>query len=785
MFKHKQIIPNFVAILNRIGRGLIIPMFCFCCVLSFCTLAFAATGSETRNDLTSEKNVLFLNSYSRDFMTVPIVINQVENELSGMAKIQYLFMNTKNIDKDFALDETKHAVEYLQKRYKFDLIITGDDDALDFVRTYREQYFKDIPVVFEDVNDEHKVQEACKDKLMAGLVETFPMKETIALASKLCPKATQLVIVSDDSVSAVGSNQQIYDVANDFPKLHFSTLITNKYTTDALREKLGTYGDDTILLFTVFAQDGSDKHYTVASGVKFVSSAAKIPVFKGDEAGIGDGIFGGCTLSYQDIGRKTATMARKILLHEKTPAELGYEKGESYYKFDVNMMNRFHIQKSQLPDKSIFLNDPPTLYEKHKNVLIPSGAIILMLIIAGLLYDRKRNRLFNERLAVSKAEAQAAELSNAAKTEFLSRMSHDIRTPLNAIIGLTDLAKDDLQNPPKMADNLEKIHDSGLLLLELLNDVLDMSRIESGKMELHATPYNLTDFCTSIKTVFESQSKQRNLNFKIINNTNNQIVLVDKVRLNQIIGNLLSNAFKFTPAGGTVIFDAHCDAAKDGVVPCKFTVSDTGRGIGKEFQKEMFKPFTQENGNSAAIQGSGLGLSIVKNIVDAMHGTIAVTSELHKGTIFALNFAFPLAKEALNANLTSEEATAKLHGKRVLLAEDNALNTIISTRLLEKVGIIVEHAFNGLIAVQMFEAAASGYYDAILMDIRMPVKDGHQATREIRALNKADAKTIPIIAMTADAFDGDVHLSFEAGMNAHLNKPIVPNDLYDTLLKFM
>jgi CheY-like chemotaxis protein len=182
---------------------------------------------------------------------------------------------------------------------------------------------------------------------------------------------------------------------------------------------------------------------------------------------------------------------------------------------------------------------------------------------------------------------------------------------------------------------------------------------------------------------------------------------------------------------------------------------------------------------------SRLGLSIVKNIVDAMHGTIAVTSELHKGTTFVLNFNFPLAKEVSQTNLTSDKAMVKLHGKRVLLAEDNALNTIISTRLLEKVGIIVEHAFNGLIAVQMFEAAASGYYDAILMDIRMPVKDGHQATREIRALNKADAKTIPIIAMTADAFDGDVHLSFEAGMNAHLNKPIVPKDLYETLLKFM
>jgi signal transduction histidine kinase len=785
MLKQNQVAHNILVLLNTLEHKVFIYTLCVVCVLSLCAVTFAASGRETRNDISSEKHVLFLNSYSRDFITVPVVINQVEDELAGIAKIQYFFMNTKNVDKDFAIDETKHAVEYLQKRYKFDLIITGDDDALDFVRTYRNQYFKDIPVVFEDVNSEQKVQEACKDKLMAGLVETFPMKETIALAVKLRPKATQLVIISDNSVSADGSNQQIYDVAKDFSKLHFSTLITNNYTTEALKEKLGTYGDDTILMFTVFAQDGSDKHYTVASGVKFISLAAKIPVFKGDEAGIGDGLFGGCTLSYQDVGRKTGIMAKKILLQEKTPAELGYEKGEAYYKFDVNMMNRFHIQKSQLPQKSIFINDPPTLYEKHKDVLIPFCALILVLIIAGLLYDRKRNRLFNERLAASKAKTQAAELSSQAKTEFLSHMSHDIRTPLNAIIGLTDLAKDDLQNPPKMADNLEKIHDSGLLLLELLNDILDMSRIESGKMELKPVPCNLTDFCASVKTIFESQSKQCNVNFKIVNNTNNQNVLVDKVRLNQIIGNLLSNAFKFTPAGGNVIFDAHCDAAKDGVVPCKFTVSDTGKGIGKEFQKEMFKPFTQEYASSAAVQGSGLGLSIVKNIVDAMHGTITVTSELHKGTTFVLNFNLPLAKEVSQTNLTSDKAMVKLHGKRVLLAEDNALNTIISTRLLEKVGIIVEHAFNGLIAVQMFEAAASGYYDGILMDIRMPVKDGHQATREIRALNKADAKTIPIIAMTADAFDGDVHLSFEAGMNAHLNKPIVPKDLYETLLKFM
>jgi signal transduction histidine kinase len=785
MFKHKQIVPGFLFLFKKIEHTLFIAMLCLVCVLSLCAVALAAPGRETRNDITSEKHVLFLNSYSRDFITVPVVINQVEDELAGIAKIQYFFMNTKNVDKDFAIDETKHAVEYLQKRYRFDLIITGDDDALDFVRTYRNQYFKDIPVVFEDVNSEQKVQEACKDKLMAGLVETFPMQETIALATKLRPQATQLVIITDNSVSADGSNQQVYDVAKDFPKLHFSSLITNNYTTDALREKLGTYGDDTILLFTVFAQDGSDKHYTVASGVKFVSSAAKIPVFKGDEAGIGDGLFGGCTLSYQDVGKKTGIMAKQILLQEKTPAELGYEKGESYYKFDVNMMNRFHIQKSQLPQKSIFLNDPPTLYEKHKDVLIPLGALILVLIIAGLLYDRKRNRLFNERLAASKAEAQAAELSSQAKTEFLSRMSHDIRTPLNAIIGLTDLAKDDLQDPPKMSDNLEKIHDSGLLLLELLNDILDISRIESGKMELQTAPCNLTDFCASIKTIFESESTKRNINFKIINETNNQVVLLDKVRFNQIISNLLSNAFKFTPAGGSIIFSAHCDVAKDDLVPCKFIVEDTGKGISEEFQKQMFKPFTQEGVSSTALHGSGLGLSIVKKIVDAMHGKIAVTSELHKGTTFALNFNLPVAKEELNANLTSEEATVKLHGKRVLLAEDNPLNTIISTRLLEKVGIIVEHAVNGLVAVQMFKDAKPGYYNAVLMDVRMPVMDGHKATQNIRALAKADAKTIPIIAMTADAFDGDVHLSFEAGMNAHLNKPIVPKDLYETLLEFM
>jgi signal transduction histidine kinase/BarA-like signal transduction histidine kinase len=665
-------------------------------------------------------------------------------------------------------------------------------------------------------------------------------------------------------MSSKGTDEQIDAVKKNFPQLDFQRLNGSRYTTERLKKILGSYGEETILYFNMLSVDGSGIRYNIANGIKFVSQAAKIPLYKGDEAGIGDGLLGGCVLSYDSIGHKTGQMARQVLTGARTPRQLGYAKGEFNYKFDVEMMKRFHIAKSQLPEETVYVNDPPSFYELHESVLRAAGMLLLLVIILGLLYDRRRNRLFNERLTQTQAEAKAAELANKAKTDFLSRMSHDIRTPLNAIIGLTNLAQDDLQDPDRMADNLRKIHSSGVILLSLLNDVLDVSRIESGRLVLHPEPYTLPEFLSQIHIMFDSQCQSRGLHFEILTGGESYTVLLDKVRFVQLIGNLLTNAVKFTPAGGHIKLEVRCGrvempaaapvpvgaaglkeaapvrpltgqmagpAGTEGlsselssgkILPCTFIVSDDGPGMTAEFQKKMFEPFTQERSSrDALIGGSGLGLAIVKTIIELMGGTIQVQSVPGQGTRYTLQFRLCLAKEAeldqteksgssARADSPANSGPAEKPGlsgspepgrpaaappgsvspeavftnRRILLVEDHPLNAEIATRMLTKKGIQVELAINGREAVAKFEHSNQNYYDLILMDIRMPMMDGREATKEIRRLHRLDAMTIPIIAMTADAFDGDVNQSLQSGMNAQLNKPVEPKALYGLLAQY-
>ena len=811
MHKHEQIHTCYTTTSTQTRFNfLLLVFFTFFSLLISCVPAFAnaplpvtvaaAAADDSKQTTAAQtdsitvkplKQILFLNSYSQDFITVPIVMKRVEEELKDIATIQYVFMNTKNRPLDFAFEQTKRDLEYLQeKHYHFDVILTGDDDAFDFVQQYREQYFAGIPVVFEDINSEDKARTAMQhDPLLAGVVETFPIRETLDLALKIQPQIKQIIIVSDNSVSAQGTNGQLFAAARAYPQLKFQALISNDYSTEALAQKIHSYGDDTLLWFGVFSIDGSGKHYSVQEGARFISTVAKIPLYKADEAGIGDGVLGGCVLSYESIGHKTANMIRAILQNGVSPAALGYISGDFEYMFDRTLLDHFKISKSKLPPETygaIFKNEEPSFYEQHSSVVWSFTGLILIIVIIGLMNDRKRNQHFNERLTSQKAEIKAAELANIAKTDFLSRMSHDIRTPLNAIIGLADLAKDDVNNPEKMQDNLRKIHNSGEILLGLLNDVLDVSRIESGKLNLQLAPFNLDELVANLHVMFDDICDRRGLQFNITSNVNGKMVLTDKVRFTQIIANLLNNAAKFTPAGGKITFTATCDDLQDGLLPCTFVVADTGIGMSPEFQHKMFEAFTQENIASAAEKGSGLGLAIVKKITDLMGGTITVQSAPSKGTTFTLKFNFkPVTISASDVLKQQEQDLAILQGRRILLVEDNPLNALIATRLLKKQGILVEQAENGQSAVDKFSVSELYYYDAILMDIRMPVMNGREATLAIRGMMRGDALTIPIIAMTADAFDGDVKASLKNGMNAHLNKPIEPAELYRTLAKYM
>jgi signal transduction histidine kinase/ActR/RegA family two-component response regulator len=433
-------------------------------------------------------------------------------------------------------------------------------------------------------------------------------------------------------------------------------------------------------------------------------------------------------------------------------------------------------------------------FAEHTRIL-KTGMILLCAIAVCITTVLICSVIRRQRLVVlQREEAQAlskalddAKRANRAKSDFLSRMSHDIRTPLNGIIGMTYLAQK-VENPPQTENYLEKIETSSKFLLGLINDVLDMAKAESGKIELHPEPYDIHQFIAYVEAVIKPLCAEKGIHLVFdLEQIEKRKPVMDPLRYNQLCFNLLSNAVKYTPEGGTVTLRIHDKMVSDTRLAMELIISDTGIGMSEEFQKSMFEPFTQENRNDISLtRGSGLGLAIAKKIIDLMGGTVEVHSKPGEGTAYYIQFAFDSVAAGPVAQAAPEDHTAdydSLAGKHVLLCEDHPLNQEITKALLNKKGMIVVTAENGLVGIEKFRRSVPGYYSAILMDIRMPVMDGYAATRKIRALERADAQSVPIIAMTADAFIDDIQRCLDAGMNAHLSKPIDPAQLYQQLLK--
>ncbi len=402
-----------------------------------------------------------------------------------------------------------------------------------------------------------------------------------------------------------------------------------------------------------------------------------------------------------------------------------------------------------------------------------------------------------ESMAKNEALAEAltvAEDASRAKTAFLSNMSHEIRTPMNAIIGLDTLALHDAGLSEQTRDYLEKIGASARHLLGLINDILDMSRIESGRVILHKEEFSLGAVLEEINTMVMSQCSDKGLHYecRVLSEMDDWYV-GDATKLKEVLINILSNAIKFTEAPGSVTMTVRRTAQFEDQSTLCFRVQDTGIGMDQDFLPKIFDPFSQEDGSTKNKYGStGLGMAITKNIVEMMNGTISVESEKGVGTAFTVfvtlknsehEEAAPAAAPGQETASASggDEQRPTLAGRRILLAEDIEINAEIMMDVLSMEEIEADHAENGRIAVEMFSASTPGSYSAILMDIRMPEMDGLEAAAAIRALDRPDAKKIPIIALTANAFDEDVQRSLQAGMNAHLSKPVEPDHLYRTL----
>ncbi|MEG0375049.1 MAG: ATP-binding protein, partial [Raoultibacter sp.] len=407
--------------------------------------------------------------------------------------------------------------------------------------------------------------------------------------------------------------------------------------------------------------------------------------------------------------------------------------------------------------------------------------MILLLLVIGIILLIARSKIRNRILEL---KLEKAEETGRAKSDFLSRMSHEIRTPMNAIIGLSTIASQSDEATPRIKTSLAKINTSAQFLLALVNDILDMSKIENQKMKLECAPFSVEELADQMQSMVGIQAEEKGLMMVTECNAGTGCVVGDSIRIQQVLANLLSNAFKFTDAGGAVVLSIREVARRDSTVRLRFGVKDTGIGIAPDDLERVFESFEQAAENRTNVQGTGLGLAISANLVRMMGGALKVDSTLGKGSEFYFSINLPVSEECdtrTRADVAEAIKHVSLQGCHLLLAEDNDLNAEIAIALLEMEGMEVSRAVDGQQVVDLFVQSEPGSIDFILMDVKMPIKDGLEAATEIRDLDRTDAKTVPIIAITANTFQEDRDSAKAAGMNGFVPKPFDAEQLYDVL----
>ena len=492
----------------------------------------------------------------------------------------------------------------------------------------------------------------------------------------------------------------------------------------------------------------------------------------------------------------------QIGLDKLNDASYNYE----IWKSDGDLSNRFVLAQSEEPLSKRCLTvecDIPNYmwyFEiEPKDGWIPASqwfstifiSYLFSLMISTSFYLYTSRKFQQQQYAIQlKESAEQARSANEAKTRFLFNMSHDIRTPMNAIIGFSGLLEQNLDNKEKAKGYLKKIQVSSNLLLKIINQVLEMARIESGTATLNLEPCNLSELFHSVNFVFESDVKKKGLHFQVDLKVQHHYAFCDITKLQQIYLNIVSNAIKYTPADHAITVSViEVPSHKENYARYIFVCEDTGYGMSEEFLPHIFDEFTREHTTTEnKISGTGLGLSIVKSMVDLMDGTIKVESIKGKGTKFTVDIALQIAsKEDFTEEqvMTKEIVNNEMKHKRILLAEDNDLNAEIAIEILKSEGYLVEHASHGQQCIEMLQNASDGYYDLVLMDIQMPFMNGYEACKEIRKMEDTQKANIPIIAMTANAFEEDKQMAMQAGMNDYVPKPMDMKILNPILQKYL
>jgi signal transduction histidine kinase/CheY-like chemotaxis protein len=750
--------------------------FVLLCTIPLLTIRTAAACSVPRR-------VLFISSYNYDWASVPLELDGFSSEIRSDVTVNYLFMDTKHIS--FAAAEKnllQRINEETDKYRSYDCLVAGDDNALKFILKYRQSLFGGVPVVFLGIDDVSLAERAVREPNVTGILEKCYYRETLAIAQRIYPKAHRLLAVVDNTDYAEGNLEQLLAAVKDTP-LTLEILTTSYHSQKQIIQKLEQLTGNTIVLYLNFLNDADGNIYSAQQSAALMYRHSAVPVFRALDADIDFGLLGGFVLRFDRMGAQAAELVGHILAGDFADTAAIYTTPGSIILND-DVIHKYDLAvPADILEQAHIVHEHKSFTERHfKQIIYFTFFAVTLLLLYFLYFTARHNRVIRKKnTELVEAEKQASK-ANSAKTEFMSRMSHDMRTPMTAILGICNFGIEERRNE-KDYTYFSQIRDSSELLLDLINDVLDIQKLEAGEVRLTNSVVNIVAAAAGIRDIISPRAQQKKIDL-ITQFESPEIVyiLTDKQRINQIFINLLMNAVKYTPEGGTVRWSGRSSVV-NGKVLVRNVISDTGVGMSPEFQKHMFEPFTREsNSLSRSEGGTGLGLAITKDLIDAMGGEISCESVPGKGTTFTvtISYGIPTAEQIRLYESGSQESSngRDLTGHRILLCEDVDINVQIIKMLLSQRGLVVDHAENGMEGVKKVR---ENRYDAVLMDIRMPVMNGIEAAKRIREFDSE----IPIIALSANAYAEDIQQSLAAGMDAHLLKPINKDLLFAALEKVL
>lgn len=732
---------------------------------------------------TENRRVLFISSYSYTWSTVPLQLEGIHSALDDTVTLDVEFMDTKTLPSDIAEKELLERLRIKKEHMEgYDAVIAGDDAALLFVMDYRAELFDGTPIVFEGINNIDYAKEVSADPLVTGVIEKFSYEDNLEFAMQIQPDADKIVAVVDNTVTGVGEQQQFFDQEEAYPQLSFDVINGSLLTGEELKKAISSVGKDTILIYLILSEDADGNFYTNEQVCHMLRDYAKVPVLRFVQAGIGEGVLGGNIVSHEESGAIAAGMVMEIL-NGTDPASIQMQdESPNGFYLDQKVIDRFDISEKLIPEDAVILNQKQSFWEKHGSIFLitlGSAAVITAVLLFAMraYFEHKRSAELEEKNLQLANAVKAAQEASGAKSQFLAQMSHEIRTPMNAIIGLTTIAKNETEHPDKVKEYLTKIEGSSRLLLGIINDILDMSAIERGKMKLEKIPFDFKKQLSSIVAIFYQQARQKEITFRIhMNGVTEENLVGDELRINQIMMNLLSNAMKFTPSGGRIDFTVMQTGRSNDKVYMRFVVKDTGCGMSEDMLKRLFNPFEQQDASVARKHGgSGLGLSITRSLVEMMGGTIRAESTAGEGSTFIVDVPFFACEQRISPDTSFEKI-------RVLVVDDDEEACRYCGSLLERLGVRYDCAADGESALEALGDAEDSEdpYQVCIVDWQMPSVDGKEFTKQMRSIFGEDSAVV--IAFAYDLNEAEENGGREE-FDYFMTKPVFQSSLFNILMQ--